>query len=132
MNADLKAIITGAVVGIISWFAFLNWSVGTADPTRTLPWETWQMAVFGVVVALGAVWFTVKDRLAIAVSYAFAASITTVLLFVITVQANDVTGLFMVGAFMILVGMMTLLVATSFVTAGIVWLVRRNRTDTSS
>ena len=126
MNADLKAVIGGVIVGAIGWFALLSWSFGEVDPSRgPLPWALWQMIVFGVIIACGAVFFTVRERLAIGVSYAFAVTLTAVALFIITVRAGDVTGLFVVGAFMLGVGIMTLLVATCFITAGVQWLSHR-------
>ncbi|APT84605.1 hypothetical protein [Corynebacterium aquilae] len=127
MKPDLQAIIAGLVVGIGGWFALFSWSIGNPEPASTyFPWAIWQMVVFAVIAAAGAVYFTLAHRFAISTTYAFATTISFVALFILAVRSTDVTGLFMVGAFMIVVGLMTLLITVAGITALVSWAAHRN------
>ncbi len=110
-----------AVLSAVSWFAWMGWDTGyDVDPvtqTSSGPYQAWQVVGCGVtllLVLVGALLLGVRPLVACAaMTVAFTAAWTT------TAASADETGLFVVGAVLVLLGLTATTAVVAWVTTRI-------------
>ena len=117
-----------ALVAAASWWAWLGWDTTYQTDPRTGtvsgPYEAWQVigCVLTLLVAglLGATLIHPRALILMPLGFAIAWSITS--------ARDDDTGLWLVGAFMVLIGMSLGCVVVGLVGNGLARLISRDRT----
>lgn len=95
-----------AVITAIAYAALLGWDTGyQTDPVTgeiSGPYQAWQVITLALVIGALAAWAGWNDHLALAL---LVIPTTLVIAFlVLTVRGQDETGLFIVGALLLLIG----------------------------